>query len=406
MNSNSSNEKPLFEPVTSFDRKEFLQRAKTIGEIGEAGAYDADRNGHVSEELIQAIKDAQLADLWKPRRYGGLGIDLKSYYDIIRITSHHNMATGWLSYFYSIHEVWVGYLQPEGREEVYGDGGLVADVLAPLGTIEKEGDGYRISGQWNFGSGILHSSWVGLGAIAQLPDGDVPEYCLFVMPVSECEIIKNWDTLGMRATGSNGVTLNKAYVPPHRLLPASRVLSTGTPAGGEFDPDEPIYRMPFLPFFAGCFPAVALGGAERIVNEFQKFTEDRVRIYAGGTSAKTATSSPRVLAELRMRLYEMEGLVDRYRRQLQDWFEERKTVNTDEEKAMMFALRGEVAKGGVDIAIKATEALGGTVLFKGHPVELFTRDLIMLGTHGSHLYEDAMSIYGGALFGGPAHPVW
>jgi len=102
----------------------------------------------------------------------------------------------------------------------------------------------------------------------------------------------------------------------------------------------------------------------------------------------------------------MEGLVDRYQQQLAVWLEKNQVVNTDEEKAMMFGLRGAIAKCGVDIAIKATQALGGTVLYKGHPIELFTRDLIGLGAHSSHIYEDAMTTYGGALFGGPAHPVW
>jgi 3-hydroxy-9,10-secoandrosta-1,3,5(10)-triene-9,17-dione monooxygenase len=395
-----------FEPATSFDRAEFLARAEAIGRVGEADSLEADRNSRATDRLIQTIKNAQIADLWKPRRYGGLGADLKSYGDMIRTISRYDMAAGWLAYFYSIHEVWVGYMQPEGREEVFGDGGLVADVLAPVGRVEPDGDDYRLSGQWNFASGVPHSDWIGLGAVTQLPDGEEPEYCLFVVPVSECEIVENWDTLGMRGTGSHGVSLERALVPAHRVLAAGRVLTKGAPMGGDYDPDEPIYRMPFLPFFTGFFPAVALGGAERIVNEFQQRTESRTRVFLGGVSAKSTDSSPRVLAELRMRLYEMEGLVDRYRQQLQSWLEQGTVVNTAEEKAQMFALRGEIAHGGVDVAVKATQMLGGTALFKGDPVEMFTRDLLNLGSHGSHLYEDAMTTYGGAIFGGPAHPVW
>ena len=325
---------------------------------------------------------------------------------MIRRISRYDMAAGWLTFFYSIHEVWVGYMTPEGRKEIYDDGGLVADVLAPVGRAEQDGDNYRLSGKWNFSSGILHSTWVGLGAMVQLPDGDGPEYCLFVLPVSECEIVENWDTLGMRGTGSHGILLENAIIPSYRVVTAGRVLFSGKPMGGDFDPEESIYRMPFLPFFAGFFPAVAMGGADRIVEEFQHRTENRTRVYQGNVQSKNSDSSPRVMAELRMRQLEMTGLIAQYLKQLETWRKESKVINTPEEKALMFALRAQVARGGVDIATAASQMLGGTAMFKGDPVEQFTRDLITLGAHSSHLYEDAMTIYGGSIFGGPAHPVW
>lgn len=394
-----------FEKLATFDKNEFMRRAHIIGKLGEEDAMEVDKSCRASSRVIQAIKNAQIADLWKPKLYGGLGVDLESYNEIIRTVSRYNVTAGWLTYFYSIHEVWVGYMEPEGRDKVFNDGGLVADVLAPVGQVERVGDTYKLSGQWNFASGVLDASWIGLGAVTQLPDGDAPEYCIFVLPVSDCEIIENWDVMGMRGTGSNGVLVKDLAIPSHMILPAGRVLGTGQPVGGGFDPAEPIYRMPFLPFFAGFFPTVALGGASRIVDEFKERTENRVRVYLGNTKA-TASSSPRVLAELKIRLFEMEGLVERYQQQLADWLEKSQIVNTDEEKAMMFGLRAGIAKCGVDIAVKATQALGGTALYKGDPVELFTRDLIVLGAHSSHIYEDAMTTYGGALFGGQAHPVW
>ncbi|MBL4622926.1 MAG: hypothetical protein JKY89_11050 [Immundisolibacteraceae bacterium] len=45
-------------------------------------------------------------------------------------------------------------------------------------------------------------------------------------------------------------------------------------------------------------------------------------------------------------------------------------------------------------------------LFKDAPVDIFTRDLMTIGAHASHLYEDAMSVFGGVVFGGAGHPVW
>jgi len=406
MNTTSDSGAITFDQVTEFDRDEFLARAEVIGKMGEADAMIADKNCRATDRVIETIRNAQIADIWKPKRYGGLGADLQTYYDMIRIVSRHNMATGWLTYFYSIHEVWVGYMPPAGRDEIFNDGGFVADVLAPVGKAERDGDGYRLHGQWNFASGIIHSGWIGLGAMAQLPGGDQPEYCLFAVKVEDCEIIENWDTLGLRGTGSNGVSPNGAFVPMHRVLSAGKVFGSGTPMGGDYDASETIYRVPFLPFFAGFFTAVALGGAQRMVDEFEQRTATRTRVYQGGASAATSGPMPTIMAHLKLKLFEMEGLVERYSKQLDAWREESHVVNTPEEKAMMYAMRGQIAQKGVDIAVQASQALGGTAMFKGDPVELFIRDMITIGGHASHLYADAMSIYGGSIFGGPAHPVW
>ena len=195
-------------------------------------------------------------------------------------------------------------------------------------------------------------------------------------------------------------------MPPHRVLAVTRVFGGGVPIGGEFDPSEPMYPMPLPPFFTGAFTAVVLGGAERMVDEFRSRTASRTRLFQGGVSAATQGPMPTVMAKLRMKLYEVQGLAERYNSQLETWLAQSQTTCSDEEIALMYALHGQMARGGVDIATIASQTLGAMALFRGDPVELSTRDLLTIGAHTSHLYDDAVSVYGGAVFGGSAHPVW
>ena len=75
------------------------------------------------------------------------------------------------------------FLQKE-EKIVLGKHELIADVFAPIGRMEKDGDGYRLYGQWNFASGVLWSEWIGLGAMARQSERDGPEYvCLVVSNV-------------------------------------------------------------------------------------------------------------------------------------------------------------------------------------------------------------------------------
>ena len=212
---------------------------------------------------------------------------------IVRKVASHSMAAAWLTNFYAIHDIWPGYLPPKGREEVLGAHELIADVFAPLGRMEKDGDGYRLYGEWNFASGVLWSQWIGLGAMADLGNG--LEYVMPVLKTSDpnLKLIENWDTLGLRSTGSNGVHVDGAYIPEHLILKGKDIFGLGKPAGGEYDSEDPVYRMPFMQLFLAAFPATSLGAMDRLIEIFQERTEKRVRVFNGGKNEKNGSGSQR-----------------------------------------------------------------------------------------------------------------
>ncbi|MED4601990.1 acyl-CoA dehydrogenase family protein [Paenibacillus validus] len=393
-------------PEAHSEIEDLLARAEAIGKLAEAEAVEADKNARFSERVAQAIEEAGFHKLMRPKKYGGLQVDLGTYVDIVRTVARHSVAAGWLVYFYSMHELWVAYLPTKGSDEIFKKGGLLADVVAPIGRVEKEGDGYRLYGHWNFCSGVLWSDWVGLGALVELPDGQGPEYCLMAVPKSDFKIVENWDTIGLRASGSNGVVVDGAFVPLHRVFPAGRALATGLPAGKDYDPNDPVYRMPFMPLFLLGFLPVVLGGVDKIVSLFQERTEKRVRVFKMGAKEKEAASSQRVMAEMKIQLHALEGVVNCYVDQLNEWQQEGKIAVSDEERERLFAMRGYVARSSAELALKALLTLGGTSIFKGDPVELVVRDLIAAASHPNQLYEDSMAAYGRTMFGMPGDPVW
>ena len=72
-------------------------------------------------------------------------------------------------------------------------------------------------------------------------------------------MIDNWDTLGLRRTGSNGVDVDGAYIPEHLILRGKDIFGLGKPAGGSYDPQDPVYRMPFMQMFLAAFPSTHSG---------------------------------------------------------------------------------------------------------------------------------------------------
>src|SRR6266568_7551791 len=79
-----------------------------------------------------------------------------------------------------------------------------SDACFPPSPAVPVDGGYRVSGQWAFGSGCQHAHWLTtMGIITDHgeprvgPDGQPVQVMLF-FPAAEAEIVDTWHTLGMR----------------------------------------------------------------------------------------------------------------------------------------------------------------------------------------------------------------
>src|SRR5690606_30101826 len=80
------------------------------------------------------------------------------------------------------------------------------------------------SGRWSFSSGSDHCSWTFLGGNIEGEENTgkakvsgMAQYC-FLLPRSDYQIVPNWDVHGLRATGSNDIIVEEAFIPEHRAL--------------------------------------------------------------------------------------------------------------------------------------------------------------------------------------------
>ncbi|HZG71662.1 MAG TPA: acyl-CoA dehydrogenase family protein [Chondromyces sp.] len=374
--------------------EQLLAGAEEIGKLAEKEAQLAEENATISENVVNLIKETQISRIMLPKEYGGPQVDLRAFAKIVRTVANYNISAAWLTYLYPLHNMLPAFLPQKGRDEIVNQGGLICDIFAALGKAERDGDGYRISGKWNFVSGVLHSDWVGVGLMIQFPDSEKPEYCLPMLRTSEVEIVKNWDTFGLRGTGSNQVIADNVYVPMDRILRLDIAEATRRPPEEDYDKDYPFYHIPFYPAFYLGFPYMALGGAERILKEFKELTEKRVRLMDGVRESESPRSQ-RVLAEMTTEFHAAEALMEKYIDLLEN-YEKNGAVT---QPAEFFAIRTKAIKICTDIAVRALLTLGGGALYKGGPMELFLRDIISVATHKTSLYEDSVAAYGKELFG-------
>lgn len=372
--------------------QELIERAHEVGRFAESELKNSEENATVSQEFVNKLVESGLTRIMLPREYNEPQISLRAFGEIIRTISYYNVSAGWLGYLYPLHNSLPAHLPRAGRDEIVRQGGLIVDVFAPVGQAEVVENGVRITGTYNYASGVIYADWIGLGVFVQLPECERPEFCMVFVPKSEAEVNINWDTFGLRGSGSNQVVVNNVFVPRNRILRLEVANETRRPPEDNYDQDYPFYHVPFFSAFYIGFPHIALGGAKRLLEEFKIRTEKRVRI--DGTSEKETPRAQRVLAELTLKYKSANGLMEQY-------FELLDTYETEGPfpRGEFAAIRAEIIKICTDIAAKVMLTLGGAALMKNDTIEVFLRDMYAVATHTTSLYEDALSSYGRNLFG-------
>ena len=96
-------------------------------------------------------------------------------------------------------------------------------------------------------SGAHHADYMMGPAVVPGRKGEV---FMVVVPMAQCEIVPNWDTLGMRGTGSNDVAVNEVTIPSEFLIDPTQ--SNGFNA---YYTDD-LYRCPARVVFATYVPIV------------------------------------------------------------------------------------------------------------------------------------------------------
>jgi alkylation response protein AidB-like acyl-CoA dehydrogenase len=368
---------------------QIMDSAKKVGLIAEQEAVEADKNATISQNVVDAIIEGGLNRLIIPKEYGFPQIDFTTFSDYVKVVGYHNLSAAWVTYFYALHNAWVAFLPKHRMDEIYEDGGLLADIFAPVGRVEKVKDGFILNGKWNFVSGINYSEWVSVGANYHREGQDMPDRIGLCMRVSELEVIEDWDPLGLRGSGSNSVVAKDLFVPDDMVISFTEMIMNRKPYNLAIDEDYLYYNVPFFPAFYVGFPSMCLGAAERVIEEFIERTKKRVRF--DGTNEGQSAKSQRVAAEMALDLKTAKGLMKEYIEMLE-------SDHGQYSPGAYNGIRVRIIKDCLNIAIRATSTLGASALAKGTPLEIMTRDLLTISTHLTSLYEDGIDNYGKSLF--------
>nr|BAU98045.1 FMNH2 dependent monooxygenase [Streptomyces sp. RI-77] len=256
----------------------------------------------IDADLVKAMREAGFMRHFVPARYGGAAGTFTDLLAAVATLGEACPATAWCASLFASTPRFVPCFPEAGQREFWAEGpdtAFVCSVL-PFGeATPASGDsGLRVSGRWPYMSAVEYADWVIV--CARLPGADGPRLKLVAVPVSAVSVEDTWDTVGMRATGSNTVVLDDVLVPAARVVDRDAVFG-GRPVDAPETPIAPLAAVNGL-----TFVVPALGAAQGALAELARYLGGKLRNVSptpgvpgpGGTLASQEMTLARSAAEI------------------------------------------------------------------------------------------------------------
>jgi 3-hydroxy-9,10-secoandrosta-1,3,5(10)-triene-9,17-dione monooxygenase len=357
----------------------------------------------IPPETLAELGRAQLFRVLQPRRCGGLERDYGVMTEIAFELGRGCGSTAWVYQNLAAHQLLLGFFPLEAQEEFWGPDPA---RLASTGWASKHAravpvaGGYRLTGRWEFSSGVHHAD--GVLVLAPVEGREirpgVAERRIFLLAKERVKVEEVWDVVGLCGTGSDDVAAQDVFVPEHGSLSLAAASRHGerVELQGSGAHDSSFYRVPFFTWFpftvAPALIGIAQGGLEHALERLrtrtnlfgQKLGEmQAVQLRLSTTSAQIHAAHLLV----QHALDEMAGLARRG-------------------ELPSVALRGRWRRDAAYASVLAFEAVG-SLFYRGGAHGIFRSDALArayrdVGAGATHLGADfdlASEIYGQAIQG-------
>ncbi len=359
----------------------FADTAASVGAEIAAYAEIHDRDGTFVGEGLRALRDAGLLAVGVPAELGGGGGSIRDVAAVQRELAHHCGSTALAT---SMHQHVVAFTAWRYRRDMPGaeatlrrvaDEGIVlvstggADQTHPRGEATKVDGGYLVSGRKVFCS--QSEAGTVMSTMFAYDDPEQGRRVLnMAVPIAAegVTVLDDWDSLGMRGTASNSITLENVFVPDERVL-ANR------PHGVIDPPLQVIFSIAF-PIISAVYLGVAEAAYEAAVD--------------GAASKANDPIVQRQIGLMRHRLQVASWALDGALDAVGD-----DPTPSDDRVAAAMAAKREIAVAGVEVCDLAMEVAGGPAYYRGSTIERCYRDIRAAKFHP--LSPELTLVHGGRL---------
>jgi alkylation response protein AidB-like acyl-CoA dehydrogenase len=380
---------------------EIYANARALSSYLRDKATEIDEARRLPEEVAARLRDAGMFRLMMPKDWGGPELSTVEQVEVVEEISRANPSAGWCVMIGCDSGFYAGYLDDAAARKLYPRLDMAtAGMVFPGGRADRVEGGYRVNGQWAFGSGITHADVVSAGCVVYENGTPVtagtpprPLWRIMLAAASAYEVQDTWHTTGLRGTGSNDYRASDLFVPEERsfsvLEPARR--------------DAPLWRCnnTFLPKLA----AVPLGVARAMIDHVAETMQNKVetpgmKLYKNLTRVQTAIADAEmILGAARAYLF---SAVERQWRKL-----EKNEPLTAKDRADFWLSMVNAAHSGRQAIRMLFDAVGGSAIYAHRgPFDRYLRDAETWCQHVV-VQRRVLEAIGGMLLGAddlPWHP--
>ncbi|MET9732802.1 acyl-CoA dehydrogenase family protein [Streptomyces sp. NPDC006458] len=229
---------------------EILAAAKALAPQLRERAVEIEQNRRLPSDVVELIRATGAFRMGFSKAWGGPELTSVEQTEVVEALAYGDASAGWAAMIGMDSGLYASFLDETVAKEMFPRLDMTtAGLLFPTGRAEKVEGGYRLTGRWQFGSGITHADWVISGAFIYedgepyLVDGS-HDSILLMVPRADVEIIDTWNTTGLSGSGSCDYAIHEVFVPEGRTLTFGEVRNGQGPLA---QPEVHMRNMPGVP---------------------------------------------------------------------------------------------------------------------------------------------------------------
>lgn len=266
-----------------------VSAASALSDRADAAAERAEADGRLDSDLVAAIRDAGFPRYFSPSHPGADSSSFTELFHAVARLGEGDASAAWCASLTAYAGRVATFLPEAGQDRLWRDGPDVFIVVALRTSGEScpVDGGWLICGEWKYVSGIDFSDWALLSCPVAYSDGRRQQRFVLV-PRSEYRVERTWFGVGMRATGSQTLVVERAFVPESSSFARDDLLA------GRGHPRMPRRAVPHAAVSGLAFGAPVLGAARAALNAWVNGVYRPE--YHSGAETRTTASKDLVLA--------------------------------------------------------------------------------------------------------------
>jgi 3-hydroxy-9,10-secoandrosta-1,3,5(10)-triene-9,17-dione monooxygenase len=235
-----------------------------------AAQSESDRLARPPQHIVKKLREAGAYSLTVPKKYGGLEADMKTWMDTVVEIGRGDAGVAWaVTLVTSCNWAFTSYFPEHIVDEVFADpDATLAGIFTgrAVNIRPVEGGIFIEKGTWFFNSGVYEATWDLLGVPMFDEAGNPAGPGIALVPMSDVTLLDDWNTSGIRGSGSTNVSVENVFIPNERIVPLESVAMGTQPrtyAGT-------LPRVAFMPLMANILTYPLLGASFHMVETFME----------------------------------------------------------------------------------------------------------------------------------------